>query len=166
MKIEQLLLLSASLLFLFSLFFIPKPKRRQAQFIFIFVQFPTWLLGLMAVETGLLQYPVHELAGANSTSFVFEYLILPIYCIHFNMIFPEDAAVMPKLLFYGAASGLLTGVEVIVERYTDIIDYIGWTWPMTFLSVAFILWLSRIMTNWFFSKKRGMPADIKKRPVF
>lgn len=150
MKLEHILLVSASFVFLLSLFFIPKANRLQAQFVFLFIQFPTWLLGLVAVQTGLLNYPVHELSRANSTSFTFEYMILPVYCIHFNARFPVSSPIYMKLLYYCAASGVLTAVEVLVEQYTDILEYTGWQWHYTFLSVLFILWLSRAVTRWFF----------------
>lgn len=152
MNIEQLLLISASLIVILSLRFVPKANWLQAQFILLFIQFPTWLLGLVAVELKLLEYPVHELSRANSTSFIFEYLILPIYCIHFNARYPRDASKLIKTLYYVGASLAVTGVEVLVEKYTDIIEYTGWTWYITFLTVLFILWLSRIMTLWFFKK--------------
>jgi hypothetical protein len=150
MRPEKIILAAVSAFFLLSLLLVPKAKRHEAQFVFLFVQFPTWILGLAAVEAGLLAYPVHELARANSTSFVFEYMILPIYCIHFCARFPEKSSVFLKLLYYGASSGVLTAVEVVVENKTDIIAYTGWTWYMTFISVLIILWLSRITTRWFF----------------
>jgi hypothetical protein len=154
MSLEKIMLAAAALVFILSLFLIPKAKRHQAQFVFLFIQLPTWVLGLVAVETGLLRYPVHELPRANSTSFVFEYLILPIYCIHFNARFPEKSSTVKKLFFYGAATGALTGIEVIVERHTEIITYTGWKWYFTFFSVMFILWLSRAVTGWFFRQRR------------
>lgn len=154
MKLETILLISASLIFILSLLFIPKANRLQAQFVFLFIQFPIWLLGLVAVELKLLEYPVHELSRANSTSFVFEYLIFPIYCIHFNVRYPRQATNLKKTLYYLGASLALTGFEIIIEKYTDIIEYTGWTWYITFLTVLLILWLSRITTLWFFHKFR------------
>lgn len=142
----------AAAISLASLLAIPKACRGQMQFVILFVQFPTWLLGLAAVELGLLQYPMHELSRANSTSFVFEYLILPIYCAHFIARFPVRASAVVKMLYYAAASGFITGIEIIVEKYTDILEYNSWTWPVTFFSVLFILWLARVVTLWFFKK--------------
>jgi hypothetical protein len=159
MKIEPILLIAATVIFLMSIFFVPKANRLQAQFIFLFIQFPTWILGLIAVESGLLEYPVHELSRANSTSFVFEYMILPIYCVHFNARFPSGALKFMKLLYYCGASLFLTFVEVIVERYTQIIHYTGWHWYFTFFSVLFILWLSRLMVKWFFKDIESEPAE-------
>lgn len=154
MKIEHIWIMSSSLIFIFSLLLVPRANRLQAQFIFLFIQFPIWLLGLVAVELKLLEYPVHEFSRANSTSFAFEYFILPIYCIHFNARYPQNAAKLIKVLFFCGASLLLTVTEVIVEKYTDIIEYTGWHWYITFLTVLLILWLSRVTTLWFFKKYR------------
>ncbi len=147
------------LIALASLFFVPKANRLQAQFIFLFIQFPIWLLGLVAVELRLLAYPVHELSRANNTSFVFEYLILPIFCIHFNVRYPRYATKLGQTFYYVGASLALTIVEVIVEKYTDILEYTGWKWYITFLTVLLILWLSRITTLWFFKKYRTVPSE-------
>jgi hypothetical protein len=155
-------MISASVIFILSLFFIPKANRLQAQFVFSFIQFPTWLLGLIAVELGALKYPVHELGTANSTSFVFEYLILPIYCVHFNARYPKSAPLPSQILYYLGAALALTGVEILVEKYTDILEYTGWRWYITLLTVLFILWLSRVTALWFFKgfRTKTDPDDI------
>ncbi len=112
---DAIILLTASLIFIQSLFFVPKAKRQEAQFIFLFTQFPTWLFGLIVVELGLLNYPIHELAEANSTSFIFEYMVLPIYCIHFNTHFPLHVKKIIKLYYFCWSSLPLTCFEVLVE---------------------------------------------------
>lgn len=157
-EIETIILITVYTIFVISLFFIPKEKRLQAQLIFLFIQFPTWLLGLATVEAGLLKYPVHEFGRANSTSFVFEYLILPIYCIHINAHYPQSSSFFLKALYYAGASLALTAVEILVERYTDILEYTGWHWYYTFLSVLLLFLLSRVTTLWFFKKTYRMQS--------
>lgn len=152
--IETIILISASVIFIISFFFIPKGKRHEAQFVFLFIQFPTWLLGLVTVEAGLLKYPVHELGRANSTSFVFEYLILPIYCIHINAHYPQSSSFFLKTLYYCGLSLVMTAVEILVERYTDILEYTGWHWYYTFISILLLFLLSRVTTLWFFKTHR------------
>lgn len=88
MILESKILATAVVVTLLSLAFVPKDKRLSMQFIILFVQFPTWILGLSAVELGLLEYPVRELATVNRTSFIFEYIVLPILCVHVNNYYP------------------------------------------------------------------------------
>jgi hypothetical protein len=59
-----------------------------------------------------------------------------------------------KLVFYLGTTSILTGVEVVLEKFTDVIKYTGWKWYMTFLSVWFVLWLSRITTSWYFNNNK------------
>lgn len=154
MRLEAIILIGVSLIAIFSLFFIPKQKRFQAQFVFLFVQFVTWMLGLSAVELHFLEYPYRELSKVNRTSFIFEYLILPILCIHFNARFPQHGNIKKKLGFYFGTLSILTGFEVVLEKYTEVIKYTGWKWYITFLSVWFVLWISRITTLWFFGNDK------------
>ena len=70
MNFEGMFLTATVLVSLLSLAITPKNKLLQLQFIVLFVQLPTWLLGLAAVELGLLEYPYRELASVNRTSFI------------------------------------------------------------------------------------------------
>jgi hypothetical protein len=135
-----------------SIAFIPRGKWLQAQFVFLFVQFLTWISGFCVVELRLLEYPYRELSRINRTSFVFEYLLLPLLCVHLNARFPNRAARPVKIGLYAGITSVLTAVEFLLERYTDVIKYIGWEWYWTFISVWLVLWLSRTATGWFFKK--------------
>lgn len=154
MNNEKIILITSLVIALSSLVFIPKNKRVQAQYVFLFVQFPTWVLGLSVVQLGLIEYPYREIGRVNSTSFLFEYFILPILCIHFNAHFPKHATIVKKISIYALTSLAVTIIEVVLERYTNVIKYTGWQWYWTFISLWFLLWLSRIMKLWFFSQDR------------
>ncbi len=152
MRTETILLAAATLVSLSSLLFIPKKYRLQAQFVFTFVQFPTWVLGLIAVELRLLEYPYRELSRVNRTSFIFEYMILPVLCIHFNAHFRHHASRPKKLGYYLGTASIITAVEFVIERYSMVLRYTGWQWYMTFLGVWLVLWLSKASARWFLGK--------------
>lgn len=154
MKLEAVILIASSLIATLSILFIPRHKWLQAQFVFLFVQLPTWILGLCVVELRLLEYPYRELSSINRTSFVFEYLILPLLCVHLNVRFPSHASRGVKIGLYAGITSVLTSVEFLLERYTEVIKYTGWEWYWTFISVWFVLWLSRTTTVWFFKRDR------------
>ena len=116
MKLEAVLLIAASILSVLSLIFIPKNKLSQAQFIFLFVQLPTWILGILAVQLGFIEYPYRELSTVNRTSFLFEYLILPIMCIHFYVRFPESSSKAVKCMYYFGITLAFTVTEYFAER--------------------------------------------------
>lgn len=152
MKLEAIILIVVPIITILSLIFIPKHARFTAQFIFMFVQSPAWILGLVAVQLGLIEYPYRELSAVNRTSFIFEYLVLPIMCIHFNVHFPKYSSKMVKSMYYIGITLVFTIIEYYFEKYTLILKYTGWHISWTFISVVFIFWLSRKSTLWFFKE--------------
>lgn len=147
---ERFIIGSVWLISFVSLWFIPKQKYRQASFIFLFTRFPVWIIGLSVVEAGWLEYPVREFHKANSTSFTFEYFVLPILCIFFNLYFPESKGIYRKLAYYAAFLAPFTLLEYFAERYTLIINYIHWEWYITFISMCILFYLIRVVYKWFF----------------
>ena len=150
MNLESIILTTAVVVALISLAFTPRNKVLQMQFIISFIQLPTWLLGLSVVEMGLLEYPYRELASVNRTSFIFEYLVLPVVCVHLNNHYPWRASALAKAVYLASISLLLTGGEFVLERYTMLIKYTGWEWYWTWTSVIFIFWLNQKTVAWFF----------------
>lgn len=153
MTLEGKFFATAVVVSLLSLAFTPKNKRMELQFIILFVQFPTWILVLSAVELGLLEYPARELATVNRTSFIFEYMVLPILCVHVNNYYPWQAAMLVKAMYFTGISLLITGIEVFLEQYTLLIKYSGWQWYWTFISITLVFWLNQKMVKWFFKRR-------------
>jgi hypothetical protein len=150
MKLESILIVAVPIITIASLIFVPKNKLYQAHFIFFFVQFPTWILGLTAVQLGLIEYPYRELSNVNRTSFIFEYLVLPIMCIHFYVYYPKGSTKLVRCMYYFGITLAFTIIEYFVEKYTLILNYTGWQVYWTFISICFIFWLSNKATQWFF----------------
>ena len=166
MNIEDLILTASVVLSLLSLALTPRHKLLQMQFVFLFVQLPTWMLGLAVVQMGLIEYPHRELASVNRTSFIFEYIALPVLCVHVNTCYPWRAAAPLRAAYLAGIALLLTGAEVIFERYTQLIKYTGWEWYWTWLSVLLIFWLTQRMVEWFFkpiapAEQGGESSDAK-----
>lgn len=132
------------------LLLIPKERYRQASFIFIFSQLPAWVIGLVVVEAGLIEYPVRELHKANGTSFSFEYLVLPTLFIYFNFYYPENKSFYKKVIYYISILGPFTLIEYLAEKYTLIIRYIHWEWYITFITMSVFIYFVRSVYKWFF----------------
>lgn len=153
MKLEAVILIAVPIISLLSLIFVPKNMAFRAQFIMAFVQFPAWILGVLVVQFGLIKYPYRELWTVNRTSFIFEYLVLPIMCVHFYVHFPKYSSRLTKLIYYIVVTLMFTIVEYFVERYTLILNYTGWKLHWTFISVCFIFWLSNNVARCFFRQE-------------
>lgn len=133
-----------------SLAYIPKNKWREASIAYFFQQCTTWFLGLLTVELDLLEYPVREFANINETSFLFEFLFYPIVGSFFCIYYPRNKSMGKKILYTSAFCTSLTIPEVIVESYTNLINYLKWEWYITWLSLYITLKILWIFYKWFF----------------
>jgi hypothetical protein len=155
MRIEWWLLLSVYAVATGILFFIPKNKIRLAVVAFLFQQIITFLIGLVVVELGLLEYPVRLFASINRTSFTFEYYAFPVICAAFNVWYPNDRSTLIQLGYYAGFSSVLTIAEVIIEKYTNLIKYIHWEWYITWSTICLAFFLARLFCVWFFAEGRA-----------
>ncbi|WP_102275672.1 CBO0543 family protein [Cytobacillus massiliigabonensis] len=152
MRIEWWILLLVNTVATGILFFIPKNKIRLAIVAFLFKQLITFLIGLVVVELGLLEYPVRLFASINRTSFTFEYYAFPVVCAAFNVWYPIGRSTLIQLSYYAGYSSVITIIEIIIEKYTDLIKYIHWDWYTTWITICLSFLISRLFCIWFFAK--------------
>lgn len=154
LSIETILLTGAYIVSFAAVFFISRKKAAEASFIFMLTQFFSWVLGLVVVQFGWLEYPVHELAKANSTSFLFEYFLMPVLAIFFILHYPSGKPVYIRILYFASIISGFTLIEVIVEKYTMIIEYHAWTWYWTWISMSLVFYVVTTIYKWFFRQKK------------
>lgn len=151
MNINYLYILFAWIITIIALIkFIPKEKIREAQLVFLFKGTLTWALGLIVVYYHLIEYPVRLLPSVSHTSFTFEYLVYPSICAIFNMHFPEKKNRLQRALYYCYYCSGITILEVLVEKYTQIIKYIHWHWYITWITLWITFFISRSYYKWYF----------------
>lgn len=153
MKGEKLLLIGIILISVLIFFkFVPKNKMRDACVIFLFLGTLTWLLGLLAVEMGLIEYPVQLFPNENRTnrsSFSFEFLIFPLVSVLFSLHYPSKSNKIIQFLYYLVITSFFTGMEVLIERNTNLVHYIKWKWYWTLISVMIVLFINHSYYTWF-----------------
>ncbi|WP_239696565.1 CBO0543 family protein [Paenibacillus oryzisoli] len=135
--------------------FTPRKKIREANVVFLFKQLVTWPLGLLVVEFHLIEYPVREFAYATQTSFAFEYFIYPATCVIYILRYPENKSRLKRIGWQLFWPTWMTLIEVVIERHTNLIDYIHWAWYWTWLSLSATFFLSLVYYRWFFRKGIG-----------
>jgi hypothetical protein len=135
------------------LLFVPKNKLREAIAIFFFKQFLTWVIGLAVVQFGLIEYPVRTFANATKSSFDFEYYFYPAICVVFNLHYPEGKGRLREYLHFFYFCSIMTIFEALVEKYTNILKYIHWTWYITWITLFITFYFSRKFYVWYFRLK-------------
>ncbi|CAG7654882.1 CBO0543 family protein [Paenibacillus allorhizosphaerae] len=130
-----------------------KPKKWiDAQVSFLFMQVPSWLIGAIVVQGGLIEYPVGFLSMAYKASFTFEFFVFPAVSAIFNVHFPRDKSLFIKIIYILSFPAVITIIEVHLEKYTQLIKYLNWTWYLSFISITITLLLSYGYYRWFFKK--------------
>lgn len=142
---------------LLLIFFIPRDKIREAHAAYLFKLFITWSVGLVVSEFKLIEYPYRLFAYATRASFIFEFFLYPSICALFIVRYPEKKSFFYKAAYYFSYCTVLTLIEVIEERYTDILKYINWNWMITWMTFFLTFFLARKYNKWFFKqiKKTG-----------
>lgn len=153
MTMEQIILLLVWVLTAIILFiFISKDKILNALVAFHIKQLITFLFGLVVVEMKLIKYPVRLFDYASKASFTFEFFAYPAICAIFNVHYPEGKSKPVKFVYYALYTTVMTVTEVILEKYTDVIEYINWSWYWTWITLFVTFFLSRSYYKWFFKK--------------
>lgn len=128
----------------------PKDKIRHAMVAFFYKQTLTWFLGLFVSEKNLIQYPIRFFKKASKSHFSFEYFVFPSLCSIFNIHYPEKKNKIYIFFYYAFFTGIITSLEVMAERYTQLIKYINWRWEWSFVSMWLSFYSSRLFYRWFF----------------
>ncbi|HOM42259.1 MAG TPA: CBO0543 family protein [Bacillota bacterium] len=147
--LSSIWIVMALMLFLF----VPRNKLREAIVIFFFKQFLTWAIGLAVVQFGLIEYPVRMFANATKSSFDYEFFFYPSTCVVFNLHYPEGKGRLHEFMYFFYYCSIMTIVEVLAERYTNILNYIHWTWYITWITLFITFYLSRKFYVWYFRLK-------------
>ncbi|MEH7307572.1 CBO0543 family protein [Neobacillus drentensis] len=150
MKLEWWILLAVWVLTLGLLLIIPKNKIRLAVTAFLFTQAITWILGLIVVEYGLITYPVRLFADVNRASFTYEFFVYPAVAGIFNVFYPYTQSMFIKFLYFASYCTALTVPEIFIEKYTDLIEYLHWTWYCTWISLFLTFMVTRGFSVWFY----------------
>jgi hypothetical protein len=121
---------------------VPKSKKRQAFVGILVMQFFTWPLGFLVAEFELISYPSRFFENATTASFTFEYFLLPVIGTLFNIYYPREHSLLKTFTYTSVIVSLLTIAEVILEVYTDNIEYLQWDWYWSWITMFLLLHIS------------------------
>lgn len=131
--------------------FIPRNRRREAILAFLACQSVTWVNSMLHVKYGLLAFPVREFPKASDLLFTSEYMMYPLMCAFYYIYEPESGK-LPRLLYLVGCITCLTVIDVIIEKYTELIEYTKYSWYWTWIDFFLIFLITNIYCKWFFKK--------------
>jgi len=148
---EYIISIVEIILIIFVLYkYVPRDKIREAHVAYLFKQAITWSVGLIVAEYRLIEYPFRLFPYANKASFLFEFFFYPSICVIFIANYPEKKSLFSQFMYYFYYCTILTIIEVIQERYTDVLEYRHWTWYVTWITFFITFYMSKKYNEWFF----------------
>ena len=98
------------------------------------------LWGSAVVSQKMIEYPVRLLAPYYETCIFFELWIFPVACLWYNQI-TRKRGLIGIICYALLFSAIMTAIEYPIEKYTQLLHYIRWSWVTTFytLTLAFII---------------------------
>ena len=154
MSVENMIETAVWIIGILLLYFgVPKKKYREAQVSFFIMQTLTWFFGGLVAEFNLVTYPVRFLNHAFRTSFTFEFFAFPVLSVLFNLYFPKNASWKKRGMYIFSFPSIMTFIEVLLEKYTDTIEYINWSWFFSWITILITLCISYLYYKWFFNRK-------------
>jgi hypothetical protein len=140
------------------LVFVKKKDIRKAFLAAMTAQLFTWAIGIFLTYIGKVEYPVRLFSKAVDSSFLHGYIMNPsIYAIYY-IHYPRQAKLIYRWMYTLFVSAVPAIIEVMENKYTDLMDYKGWSGYYTWM-MAFILYnILRRYLDWFFQNapKQGV----------
>jgi hypothetical protein len=115
--------------------------------VFLMKAYFSTFFGVIVVEKNMIEYPVRFLGKYFDASILFEYFLYPIMCIYLyqTSVHSRFLGIVIQCALYTAA---ITIIEVLCEKYTDLIKYHSWSWMHSYLYIFLLSLLVRLLVQW------------------
>jgi hypothetical protein len=135
-----------------TVLFVSKAKRREAALSFLACQCLTWINSLLRVKFHLLVFPVREFPKATDLLVSTEFFMYPLICAFYYIYDPKSSSVFRRFIHLCIWTTGADLVEVLLEKYTNLITYLHFTWYWTWLDFFVLFIVTNVYCNWFFKK--------------
>ncbi|WP_396953728.1 CBO0543 family protein [Neobacillus mesonae] len=130
--------------------FVPKNRRRRMSFAVLLCQAFTWLSSMFHVKYHLLSFPVKEFPKATDLLITTEYLLYPLI-FGFYIIYEPKKSILSRISYLSFWISILTVLDVLLEKYTDLIEYVHYDWYWTWVNFFALFSISNIIYQWCFT---------------
>jgi hypothetical protein len=133
--------------------FIPQKDRRKGLLAFLLFQAIIWICDMPSFTYGLLSAPVRLLPKATDLSVTINYFFYPVL---FSIYYVHNRAKRSRwsrFTYFFVWVSIITLYDVVLERYTDLLEYGRMTWFGMWLYIGFLFYVSQVGCNWFYKVK-------------
>ncbi|WP_233414496.1 CBO0543 family protein [Thermaerobacillus caldiproteolyticus] len=124
-----------------------KPIIKDTILVFLLKAYLSTYIGIFVATEKMIEYPVRFLSKYFETNIIFESFLYPIMCVYFfqTTYHSKFLGIVLQCALYTAA---LTIIEVLCEKYTDLIKYHTWTWMHSFITIFLLSLFVRMLMQW------------------
>ncbi|CAM3832732.1 CBO0543 family protein [Marinicrinis lubricantis] len=130
----------------------PKQHLRKLLFTMLLCQALTWVTTLIHVYYGLLSFPVREFPKATDLLVTTEYFFYPLICGYY-VVYEPSRHVGARMAYLALWVTGLTTIDIVIERYTDLIEYIHYSWYWTWIVFFGLFAITNISCQQFFKSR-------------
>jgi len=160
LQMEQLLLIVMWLSgFTGMILFIPNNERRKGILAFMVFQSFIWLCDMPAFSFHLLSAPVREFPKATDLALTINYFFYPVLFSIYYVNKRKKNGLLSKITYFLVWVSTLTMYDVILERYTDLLEYGYIRWYGMWIYIGFLFFVSQACCNWFFKEKIQIQSE-------
>jgi hypothetical protein len=143
LNLEQIIMIVSAIVILLVLIFVIDWRYfRDWIVVFLYKCVLDFAWGSPVVSLHLLEYPVRLLPHYFDTSILFELWVFPTLCVWYNQV-TRERGLWPIIYYALLFSAGIVVVEYPLERYTDLIKYLKWTWVTSFYTLTLTFLSSR-----------------------
>jgi TRAP-type uncharacterized transport system fused permease subunit len=142
-----------------SILFIPRKERRKGFLAFLMFQAIIWLCDMPAFKFDLLRAPVRELPKATDLPLTIDYFFYPVLFAIFYVHRPVKRSLWSRLTYFLVWISASALFDIIIERYTDLIEYEFLKWYGMWIYIGFLFYVSQVCCNWFYKDNSMFHAE-------
>ncbi|MFZ7946083.1 CBO0543 family protein [Neobacillus sp. 19] len=160
MRMEFYILIAIWLFTIIALIlFIPRKDRRRGFLAFLMFQAVIWLCDMPSFKLGLLSAPVRELPKATDLPLTIDYFFYPSLFAIFYVHRRVKGSLAFRLTYFFVWISVITLIDIVLERYTDLLEYERITYSGMWIYIVFLFYVSQACCNWFFKDKALFQAE-------
>lgn len=133
-------------------------RKRKLLLAFLICQCLLWASSLVYTSLDLIAFPIREFPIATDLLVTTEYFFYPLLC-GFYIIYEPKGSFFFRVIYLSICTSLLVSFDVILERYTNLIEYVQYGWYWIWISFFWLFAFTNYLYIWFFQDQLVFRAE-------